>query len=365
MATLDLSLSGGSSAETVNWKERINAPRSPQYVFETDRSSCTRIIDVAWNDYHTFAKAALGYTVGPDLTRQCLSRKAPWGAPVYRSDYESFLYASKVSVEGLGVDAAQGVIAGSDDYAEAIYKIARCTVEFTTRTHEIMTDDAHSSACGGAADESLFKRYVTKVVRPSGEFLSLGDGTAFYCNLRTGTAPSQVPVSIARGINKALLYFNLSLTWHLVPYDCIPSKFYNPNQPNDAIDTCLGRVNNDTFCGMPKGTMLLMAVEIRPLITPFGDRVADLTYMFKQFNNEVGTLDVCNNPKGHNHFFRPKKDALDRGWYEGTYDGPTAIAPAPNCTNFVAMTDGVSIYDWGSFPNLFRPCQHNPGSSAP
>ena len=46
----------------VLWDEKIKDGKSPKITLEADRSSAVRVIDTAWENWPTLAKAILGYT---------------------------------------------------------------------------------------------------------------------------------------------------------------------------------------------------------------------------------------------------------------------------------------------------------------
>src|SRR5262249_29800477 len=156
---------------------------------------------------------------------------------------------SSVEVEGRGVPDNQIQI--ENDEAEsrdsvAVYKHARLTVQFDTRMYDILSDDDFIAATSKTVDESLMLRYVTPVYRPQGEFLHL-DGSAYYF---AGLRPKKI---LNRGVSKTIISYNLSLTWHFIPKEAVPSAFINFDAPNIAIDKCLGRVNDANFHGCKQG----------------------------------------------------------------------------------------------------------------
>lgn len=353
---------GGSP---IDWSERFGSRgESPQVSLEVDRSTATRVVDVAWGERWQFATAVVGSArlgVARD-GKAAIIRIAPWRFP--RPAFGSglgWLWATKVSFRGVGTPTLgdQECVEGANNEAEAKYELARCTIVYETRSYDILSDEEHYVRHGQSLDEASLARYVTRTVRPQGEFLSLDGGAFHYAGLTNAKGESP---TVKRGLNKTIVAYNLSLTWHLVPYEAIPSKFYNTTGPNFALDRCLGCVNNKPFAGLPAGTLMLGAAEIRPAASPLGQRVADVTYFLKFFNPSDtvrGHTIHQNYVAGHQHIYTPKPPASgEAGWYEVvTDDALAASSTAP--TNFIAQTDEVSIFNWRDFDNLFRPATYS------
>ncbi len=377
-------LANPQSGASIFWHEIIKDGRSPKFTLEMDRSSASRVVETSWSNWGRFAQCVLGYaTLGVDENgKPGLSRAFPWSIPINNTSNRRFLFASKIEIEGIGTPTPAGsaCVIGSDNNAMAWYERARHTITFDTRTYDILADEQMGVAIqtttgGGGApgdaqlpppsgiDESRLVRYVTKIVKPAGEFLTLDSSAYYYAGLLVGG--NIVPMS--RGQNKVIGSYNVSITWHLVPKEAVPSELYNPNCVNKAIDKCLGRVNRADFDGMKQGTMLLMAVELKPMVSPLGDRVFDITYMFKYFSPSATAKYNPANVPGHNHIYRSigggaTANVSTNGWYEAFANRAIALATtntfAP--TNFVAQTDGINIYDWADFNNLFRPANYPP-----
>jgi len=330
--------------QSIPYKEFVGgANPSPSSVFSIadDASSGIRIIDVDWAYWPAFVQDAVGYTEIKVIAGETyLSRVTPWYATIDNSE-RKWLWANRVNVEGYGKTSDSVMYQTLNGLPMAQFKTARCTFSYGTLLYDIKTDEQ----MGAGRDESTLERYVTKIYRPQGEFLNI-DGSAYYYGL--GTSPA---VPLYRGVNKTLISFNVQLTWHKIPEEAVPTKFLNPNATNFAIDRCLGTVNNQDWEGYAKGTLLFMAVEMKPYVSATGIRYYDLTYSFKFFNPTQESR--SNNAIGHQHIFRPRTTP---GWYEalGGDTGKT-IATSVNPTNFIAQTSGVNIYDWSNFRNLFRP----------
>ena len=361
------------------------SPGSPRVRRSFDNSSASRTIDVNWMEVETFTQEALGYSEvkGLGTATPYISRTVPWNFPSTerpRSDYG--LWCDSVEYEGMGVPDPEMVsqsgatvnntYTGSEETAMAKYKLARCNVNFRTRTYDILTDQQFAAmpiSLAQTKDESLWKRYITKIARPQGELITIsGTNNGYYAaNLYVNGRP----FPISTNFNKVIASCNYSVTWHEVPEDAVPMREYNPSgggvtNPNYGIDRCLGRVNNADFNGCLKWTLLFLAVEIKPMRDPFGYRVYDITYMFKKFQPDeprrIAGEDVAS---GHNHVYLPSTrlvgatlvagGAATPGWYEVMSDSSRATT-AP-FTNITAQTRSVNIYDSADFKFLFRPVQ--------
>lgn len=379
------------SGRTITWWEIVDDPCSPRLRFEPDRTSAVRVIECAWDDYLDLALGIIGdshVTTGPAITQDDIDnrlpfvnpytptgqplpgsgyaptplprpfpdvtdgyafvgRYVPWSFPIRNSSKnDRFLYASSVEIEGRGVPDNSSQIENDGTESKdsiAVYKHARFTIQFDTRMYDIMDDETFIGATQKVVDESLMLRYVTKIYRPQGEFLHLDGNAYFYGGIRPAKA-------LTRGVNKTIISYNLSLTWHFIPAEAVPSTFLNFDAPNLAIDNCLGRINDRDFHGCKKGTLLLMAAEIKPQVSAFGNRTYDITYMFKFLNPSGFDMGGSGNAVGHNHIFRPFAPS---GWYEAV--SSSALATAVNPTNFIAQTENVNIYNFANFRMLFRP----------
>lgn len=382
-----------------NFTEVVRSPScSPKVTREHDRSMATRILDIPWIDVEGFTSAAIGYSKAATSDPggyQYIARQTPWAFPSRLGSVFESMYCTKVEYEGLGTPTPSGSTQydGSGNTAIAKYEKARCTLTYQTMNYEVLTDE-RLSRLSTTMDESTWLRYVTKVVRPQGELLSIaGTNNGYYVAKILTQNGGPFPVSTT--INKVVAACNYSVTWHQIPADCVPMAEYNPpntkgdgganTNVNTAIDKCLGHVNDRDFNGNPQGTLLLLAVEIKPMRDAFGTRIYDITYMFKKFapgepyslssyqptgvSGAVGAAVAAVNAAtlfitpGHNHVFLPATRLTGAtivgnqtprpSWYEVI--GDSSLATTAPYTNFVNKTDGVNIYDYANFANLFRP----------
>jgi hypothetical protein len=242
---------------------------------------------------------------------------------VRQTDGRPFLYAQSVDLKGRGPTTA-GFPGDGNVYPE--YESFLFDVDYASPTYEIK-EDATLTTLDGVPSEAYWQRYITKIAKPAGEFFTIPSGTYKY--VTAGTPP------VTQGIGKLLSFCNLQVTWHAIPENAVPSVYVNPLLVSRSfIETTIGKVNHLEFNGYAKGTLLLLGVNMQPFRSPFGDRIYDITYMFKYMEPTSNT--------GHNFIFRPASTA----WLEVTTDG---------ATNLATQTAGKSIYDWGDFRNLFTP----------
>lgn len=311
--------------------------------FEHNRASCTRVYNMddptgavgGYEKAYRYAKVILGYpetkTSGGGI--KYIARTLPHGINRFvRSDGKPFLFATKCKIQGLA-PTTYGSPPDGNKFPE--YKHFRFTVEYETLPWEVKTDGQVSYEGGGGlvTYEAGWERYVTKIARPAGEFFTIQPTSGVAAGGIAYQYVGVTPANVTAGIGKLLAFCNLQVTWHQIPETAVPSVFVNPSlTARSYIETTIGKVNNAEFNGYAKGTLLLLGASMTPYRSPFGDRIFDVTYMFKYFEPVAD--------KGHNYLFRPASNAF----IEVTTSG---------ATNIGAMTAGVSIYDWADFTKLF------------
>ncbi len=268
-------------------------------------------------------------SIGEDLaSHHWIKRKTPHGMSRFTrpSDDAKFLYATKVNLKGLGVRAYSTTL---DGLKWPEYKQYRLETQYETLPYEILTD-AEMVAKGytdanGNPDEASWKRYISKIATPAGQFFTIATGS--YSYVGGGGL-------VTAGLSKILSFCNLQITHHQVPERAVPSIFVNPALTTRSyIESTIGCVNSVVFNGYAVGTLLLLGVQMMPYRSPLGDRVYDVKHMMKYFEPTTA--------KGHNYVYRPSSAA----YIEVTSTG---------ATNVVAQTDGISIYNWAPFAPLFR-----------
>lgn len=341
----------GDDGFTIDYVEHV--PGSPEPSFEPERTSATRVLDVdldgTWTPAVKFARSLLGYPKskatfsGINYIQRCTPDEYPEPLLLTGSDGGVSLRAVKVAMRGIGTPSYADCDTNGTNRI-AVYPKARLTVQYGTLPFDVWSERTNGweSWNGGVRDESLLTRYVSKVVEPGGQYLTLPGDCFKFVAYDGGDVP---PVGLGgrpvmQGTGRMLIHFNMQLTWHMVPESMVPCALVRPfplvADGPQAIDNALGKVNDATFAGYPAGTLLLTGVRFRPYRSALGKRIYDITYQIKFFKPETG--------KGHNHIF--KQFGGEGRWYETTTDGTT---------NLIVQTAGRSIYDWYNFKTLFRP----------
>jgi hypothetical protein len=311
--------------------------------FELDASTVTRWYDLtdeagtySFDTHYKYVRTLLGYPkviTGPAGVRY-IARRLPHSINLYThvptaSSYANFLWATKCNVHPRG-PLIYGTAADGRDYPR--YKQYRFEVTYESLTWEPRAD-SDITQTSGVPDESAWQRYVTKIAKPAGQFFTYTGATLGYKWVSTGA-------TVETGVAKLITSCNLQITWHQVPEAAVPSFFISGAASQQAIDTCIGKVNNASFNGYPSGTLLLLGVQLMPKRSPFGDRIYDIVYMFKYFQPVTTS--------SHQYIFKPTSPSS--GWTEVTTTGVTnLIGTAGN------GAAGVSVYDWANFSALFKP----------
>lgn len=314
---------------------------SPTASYGWNDSTVTRVYDVPWINWPAAVTALLGY---PEHSALYVIRHVPHTYPLTNiTDFRRFLYATKVtSVVGLTPTGNTTANAYQGDGGQTVgtFNTARLTVQYTTLPFDILSDAemaagaSYSGTTGtgfqlnGHAIEYGWKRYITKLVRPTGQFITLPQTVNGSISYKWVDTTSTLEQGVSKLINPAYL----QVTWHQVPEQSVPSKLINDGS-GGYIEVYLGKVNSLIFNNMPIGTLLYTAAELKPYRDPNGQRIFDITYTFKYFRPST---------KGHQALFKPTSAA----WIEVTTDG---------ATNLVTQTAGKSIYDWADFRDLFQP----------
>ncbi len=337
----------------ISYVEHI--PGSPEERIEQDGSSATRVLDVNWSDRQSAARYILGYPEVVRATSYYISRNLPLPHPAWVNPTTGypFLWATKIPrIQGIGrvgvPGTSQKLTNGLGDVA--IYKTARMTVHHETLTYDILADNdpLMPKDANGWPDESSLKRYVTKKVFPAAQYITLTTGSCKYA--ANPVANPLLPC--ANGLGKMLVNFNVSLTWHQIPDSAIPCSLFSTNSiaaGQGNIELSLGRINKAAFAGFNKGTLLLMACDIKPLRSPHADRLYDITYMFKYFEPNDIALALPDGTHGtHTHVFRPPPPG------SGSVAGIWTEVSSDGAVNLSTQTRGKSLYDWADFTLLFK-----------
>lgn len=288
-----------------------------------EKSNAKRVFFCLWPQMNAVCKVLLG---GPSValsgSTKYISRQIPHEHAAFLTPTGGyFLYAQTIDWAGFRV-LGKGTVAPS----MGDYNFAKLTVHYENLPYKILRDGAVTTRNSGTPDESGWERYITKIVKPQGEFFTVRPGTAAgngYTYVGGGS------IMVAQGVPKLIVPYNLQITWHQIPESGVPCRLLNTAMTaKGAIDYALGRVNDAAWLNYAKGALLLMGVEMRPYNSAFGDRIYDITYLFKYFEPQDAKT----------HQFIYKSDSpLGPGWIEITTDGSTNISN---------VYINKSVYDW-------------------
>jgi len=272
---------------------------SPVYTLANGTTRVDRTFRVDWDKRELFCRGVLGFPKikntkdDPDAADNVayITRFNPQAMPNFKdpTGSENWLYAVGVSrMVGAG---PRGVY---DDSGVARYQYALVTVQYESLTYKVLEDDELIATAESAgypnvlpiADESTLLRYVTRVTKPSAEYITLPRGIMYW--FLPGASPMpKVDFANARLVPSQ----EITYTWHQVPF-----------QPA-AATSHIGSVNLLPFRDSNKtynpGTLLLLSAEMKPYRTAVGAFVNDVTYRMKYFEPQPG--------RGHNFFLRYNK----------------------------------------------------------
>jgi len=323
---------------------REKVPGSPATTFAVDASQSVRTFDVDWTAQANAVEDFLGYatvvsTGAGSPYGLAVSRSTPIYHPsFYQPNGLPFLYATKCDIEGIGFTQGRWLGSIQDSNGVARYDYARMKVAHESLTYDIREDNdtlVTNLTGTGFPDEARLNRYVTKVVQPQAEYISLGYGCMRYVG--GPNAGGAVPFSVG----KILVSWDVALTWHGVPIEAVATQAINPGIGSNIafIDLALGRVNDRTFAGYAAGTMLFVMANIVPHRSATGRRTYDCEYRFKFFlpgHHKILTSNNAANASGK------------IGFVEISSDGSAhAINPS--------LGDGYHVYDVAFMDTLFCP----------
>lgn len=342
------------------------AENSPTYTLGRGNSRVERTFLVPWEHRSTFAKGMLGFC----KIRNVEGKAPPYDSYIfrhppmaildmldpaddipavyipeldwYREPQGKWLYATSVSrMQGLTPTGQYDPLTEVPEYEHALVSVV-----FESLTYKVQDDTDCRQVGGnlllGYPYEWEMSRYVTRVMKPTAEFLALPRGQRRWVD---GTAnPPLVDFATAFLVPSVEIVY----TWHEVPF--IP----------EATRRCLGMVNHGTFSdgehSYPPGTLLLVGCDIKPYRTGAGKFVHDVTYRLKYFSPLSPASSQADMVFGHNHFLRydPSRAEGDRLRFlkitdsgkEDRVGEPLATPPRPPST-------GAPLYEYVDFRLLF------------
>lgn len=350
--------------------ELVYEPAGPEFTFKNDGTTATRTIIVPWADIKNMWQfLGKAFVVTGEGGSQYLSRWNPWFvAGFVDSESKNYLYATQItrcSPWGVPPRDANGWSNMKDEFGVAAYKFAKMAVHFETLPWDVCEDSELPKDDHDNPDESSLQRYVVKIVKPSGQYLTLPSGS-FKASIPGSYANGDHQTAVVPGTpGRIVAKFDLALTWCLVPEACVGTRLINPlRQP--IIEQQMGLVNKSTFAGCPPGTLLLTAATIKPIRSPNGDRIYDIEYRFSFFLPITGgqqhgdpptTLDAIAGA-GHQFLYLPQfslatvPGSPPASYFECSVDGQSNISITAGINEL--GLPGRNIFDWAEFADLFR-----------
>jgi len=335
----------------VRWRSTSyseKTPESPNEMWAADASRTLRryVISGDAASRYQAARDFLGYAtllsaVVAGKKQWFISRVTPHPLSYATAAGANFLYAQSIPhSEPIGVTAPDPNL---PDLTGANRVLLTC--EYRTLTYDVLPDSSVLAATGtlaGFPDEGwalangnsgasvlttvtkagdlatpwlTAGRYVTRLFRPGGKFLTLRQGMMRFVDGSATPVPEGLPVTVP--------YITASYTHHQVPVAGFPAA---------AAFLAQGTLNNAAFDGWPAQTMLLLNYTPRPYRDAFGNRVLDIEYVFKISPNL--SRDGTGTPRGHNWVLRyiPATGKVD--YVQVSSDGTVTGTPPYLATDF-------------------------------
>lgn len=321
---------------------------SPQVSFQGEGLLVKRTFETPWDQAWRFALYLLG-----DAHRVAVTGTDGFGNPQYGirrtlpdpysavADHlpevrsGSLAWATAIeTVDGLGTFTAADQIFTSVKVSD--YDVARMTVRYESLNYPILDDEQVVSLEGGSGTsvntgnqipmERCLGRFVTRVVQPAAEALTLPHGTFVFTEDQTPILGANLRIVPSTEVH---------YVWHRVP-----------GRPR-AVTQAIGCVNAAEFDGFARGTLLLLAVEVKPYRWLTGRRLCDITYKMKHFSALDTTLSPVREytpERGHNWFLRTYPDGSSPPTYMLLTHNGNTIA-----------NGGQPVYREADFTALFNP----------
>ncbi len=291
--------------------------------FSLESGDATSVYLVPWDKQRDFIFKFLGFSYADN--------KSPWRLhrinPVYHPRFP-WLTASTVSFSAIGPlknddntgTYVQGVypsLAGCIKVAQYEWVIA--TVRFVDRPWTFLDDAQVLSAGSGTAYAGEPYRNTYFTPSPSVEIISAeGLNNILWANNQfSPTSPGNIiPAPFGTLMSKTLLSFR----WMWVPNEYVSgpnSLTFTPKW----IDSCVGKVNSDTFLGYAPGTLLLQA----PTYERFRFPVPTIDGVYGYFGWNIGL---------NFQFFDPPRGSQDGTLTSGAGTTAGTITLAVAFTNF-------------------------------
>lgn len=290
--------------------EFIGGLGSPRESFSRDSIKTVRYLDVEWSDRWYQVKAICGFPLAVDPGDGGfwkLSRFLPERHP----EMPDLVATSVASIKAVGLTPGAPVKIDTADGSIANYTSARLEVEYERPKYFVKEDSE-------VAFTSEYDRFTSYETRAGGDYLSLPLGS-----LKWAQGPAAgTPYPAGSGVIVPTIDY--VWTWRQIPVDYVNQSDYT---------RLIGRVNNSTFAGKSRHTLLLTGVEFTYVFSPTGALCYDIQYTVR-FNKFAWTRFLY--------------------WQDGQYYLATRSG-----TNYSladggsAIPDGEAMYDESSYGLLF------------
>lgn len=304
---------------------RANPGMSPVESFRQDFQRVQRKMLISWDGRQQAVKDILGTPGAPPSVfggggPGGMLRLTPapyaaysWTTQVGGKDQQApYLWATGVDFEGYGVPPDRNMIglgtAVPTNNEAARYWYARATVTYESLPYEVIADDAMVAqgwAVNGCPDEASLMRYVEKMFKASGRYLSAPAGSMYIVGTgKTAAQVGQSPGKIVADADVRLRHHNLAAA---SVQSFLVNRYLSAAVPG-AIHTCLGTVNSADFppSGLfagcfPKASLLYVGCALTPMRSPLGGLAYTVEHAFNFTgvggfgHNAVPTIDGSGN----------------------------------------------------------------------
>lgn len=238
------------------------------------------------------------------------------------------------------------------------YRTARVTLQFSSLPYTVLVDSqvlSEDPKYLGQPDEGDalrrgIRRYIQRQAFPAGKYITV---PGYYLYYKQSGNP--VPQSQAQFFQPAM---DIRYDWYQIPENNLPIQAWN---------SIPGTLNDATFDGFPKGTLLCMQPTFKTETNAFGQQECTVTYTFRFLPNWDATPPIPEAPsaRGHNWFWTvPPADSTDpdKGMLvlrEICTRGTTGTNPAVggNPPSPITPLNGAPPHRSSDFRDLFRPQQ--------
>jgi hypothetical protein len=236
---------------------------------------------VKWTEHQRFLDDLLGYATW-DGSSATLNRVIPERHPKY-----DFFFASDYVVDPFGQPSQ-----GSDGVTD--WGLAQIETTFKANTYAVSEDHEITTE---------LDRYVTYEYDASVDYLTI-PGLMKFCTAIAGMRPvlNSTP-------GRRIPQTQITLTWLQVPADPT-DPFRSPT--DNAVGNCIGTLNNASFLGRPKGTLLFVKPNTRMAAPRLGVNANFYTWMVQYvllYRNN-GTTTFGENA-GHNYIYNQAAGVFD------------------------------------------------------